>query len=172
MRNQILIVYYFTFWNLTFAVNDIEYLNLTCEASALKTIEFHVCECYKRLISLDFSVTRPVNNWKVDMKFFLKRGNKFFEIFKTPPIDWCKIVGGKSRALSFQKILLKSLQSSAAKFIHPCPYQGKYTAFNITAPKDVIEIFPTGSFKLNLKIYDTIDSDIANFNLRYDIFTV
>jgi hypothetical protein len=105
----------------------------------------------------------------MNLKFFLKRNNKFFEVFKTPSIDWCKIVGGKSRALSFQKMLLKTLQSSAAKFIHACPYQGVYTAYNISPSKDIIEIYPPGYFKMNALVYDSIDSKIAYFNASFEV---
>ena len=107
-----------------------------------------------------------------DLKFFIKRGNKFFEIFKSPPIDWCKMVTNKSRAMNFQKVLIKSLQTSAPSLIHPCPYAGKYSALNISAPKDIVEFFPIGTFRLNLKIYDSVDNNIVTFNLNFEVFKV
>ena len=106
----------------------------------------------------------------MDFKLFVKRGNKFFEIFKTPPIEWCRIVGGKTHMFSIQKIMLKSLQSSAAKLIHACPYQGVYKAYNISISKDSVQIIPTGFFKVNIKIHDAIDSNIAFFNASVEIF--
>lgn len=109
---------------------------------------------------------------QADIKFYVKRGTKFFEVFKSPSIDWCKVVEGKSRAMNFQKLLLKSIQTSAPALIHPCPYEGKYSVLNISSPKDVVEIIPVGSFKLHIRVSDKIDKNFANFNLSFEVFKV
>ncbi|KAL7049631.1 hypothetical protein ACKWTF_003799 [Chironomus riparius] len=104
------------------------------------------------------------------IKFHHKRGNKLFEIFKTPLIDWCKMMDGRYQAANFQKFVVKSLQASAPNFYQKCPYQGKYTLFNVTSSKDVVEIFPIGSFKLSIRISDIKEKNIVTFSFYSDVF--
>lgn len=104
------------------------------------------------------------------LKFHHKRGNKYFEIFKTPLIDWCKMIDGRYQAANFQKFVMKSLQASVPHFFQKCPYQGQYSLFNITSPKDVVEIFPLGSFRLSLRVSDLTEKNIATFSFLTDVF--
>ena len=64
-------IIYCTFFILTLAVNDFEFRNFSCEASALNTIEIRVCECKKKTISLDLTISRPMSNWNVNNKYFI-----------------------------------------------------------------------------------------------------
>ena len=63
MNSQNLVLFSFLIVDV-FAVNDYIYYNLTCDASASKTVELNVCECTKKKIFIDFTVTRPLN-WSV-----------------------------------------------------------------------------------------------------------
>ncbi|KAL7049633.1 hypothetical protein ACKWTF_003801 [Chironomus riparius] len=150
-------------------INDFEFTNITCSA-ALEYVEVHVCAKKGRQVSVDVSFLKPVSNFKANIKFFLKRNNKRSEIFKAPPIEWCKMVDGKSQATSFQKLLIKSIQISSPKFIHPCPYEGRHSILNATAPKDVVEIVPTGLFEVRLRFFDKVENNILSINVSADVF--
>ena len=61
------LILYSVFFALTLSVNDYEFRGFTCESKAMKTIEFRVCEYYKRQLSLDFTIKRPLNDWTVSV---------------------------------------------------------------------------------------------------------
>ena len=104
------------------------------------------------------------------IKFYHKRGNKYFEIFKTPLIDWCKMADKRYQGANFQKFIMKSLQASVPHFFQKCPFQGKYSLFNITSSKDVVEIFPLGAFKLTLRVSDLTEKNILTVTFHTDVF--
>ena len=77
---------------------------------------------------------------------------------------------GKSQAMSFQKLLIKTIQTAAPKFVHPCPYEGRHSVLNASAPKDVVEIVPTGIFEVRLRFFDRIENNILAFNVSANVF--
>ncbi|KAL7049630.1 hypothetical protein ACKWTF_003798 [Chironomus riparius] len=167
--NCLCLVLFCIIFSISLAVNDYNYYNLTCETSASKTVKVNVCECTKKKIFLDFTVSRPLN-FSMTIKFYQKRGKKMFEVFKTPLIDWCKMMDGRSQAARFQKFVLKTLQASVPNFFQKCPYQGKFTLFNISSPRDVVEIFPLGHIKLSTTISDLTEKNIVTFSFFLEVF--
>ena len=59
--NCLCLVLFCIIFSISLAVNDYNYYNLTCETSASKTVKVNVCECTKKKIFLDFTVSRPLN---------------------------------------------------------------------------------------------------------------
>ena len=71
--------------------------------------------------------------------------------------------------MSFQKLLIKSLQTANPQLIHPCPYVGIQKISNGTAPKDVIEILPPGTYKVVLKIIDKVEKSLFKIVVHADV---
>ena len=82
------------------------------------------------------------------------------------------MVSNTSRVMNFQKVFLKALQASAPSVIHPCPYEGKYSLFNVSVPKGYIEILPIGTFRLNIRAFNKVDNNIITFVLDFEVFKV
>jgi Protein of unknown function (DUF1091) len=70
-------------------------------------------------------------------------------MFKSPIVDWCKLMDGKTKTNSFLKMFITSLKSSAPQLFHECPYEGVLNAKNFTLLKSFLSFYPTGIFKLN-----------------------
>ncbi|KAL7049632.1 hypothetical protein ACKWTF_003800 [Chironomus riparius] len=167
MKLTILIIFCALF-AFVLTVNDYIFTNLTCHGAS-GYAEVNVCESQKKQGFMEAEFLRPFSNFKVSINFFLKRGSNFIEVFKTPPIDWCKFVDGKAQLMSFQKLLIKSLQNASPHLIHPCPYVGMQIISNATAPKDVVEILPQGTFKVILKMFDKIEKSLFKIVVHADV---
>ena len=101
--------------------------------------------------------------------FFYKKGNKFVQIIKSPPIDWCQLNSGKFALISFQKAIIKAARSTVPELFHPCPYEGKHTLFNISPKHDVIEMFPPGDFKVYAMIIDKSKNKVLSITASYKL---
>lgn len=71
--------------------------------------------------------------------------------------------------MSFQKLLIKSLQTASPYLIHPCPYVGLQIISNASAPKDVIEIVPIGIYKVILKMFDKVEKSLFKIVVNVDV---
>lgn len=71
-------------------------------------------------------------------------------MFKSPVIDWCDLMGGKSKAVSFLKMFITGVKASAPQFFHECPYQDLQGAKNFTLLKSFMSFYPSGLFKLKV----------------------
>ena len=80
------------------------------------------------------------------------------------------MMNGQAKVFNFQKFLIKSLQTTAPGFFHPCPYMGKHSIFNASASKDVMEIFPLGTFKLTFKAFDKVEKNILTISAYANVF--
>lgn len=105
----------------------------------------------------------------MSIKFFNFRLGTYTEVFKSPDIDFCKMVDSKWRIVNFQKFLIETLRLSAPQFFHGCPYFGVHDMPNIKPTKQFIEIFPVGIFRLIVRFYDKSDASIVTFNLTFEI---
>lgn len=109
-------------------------------------------------------------NFQVLLKMSYKKDKTFKDVFKTPPIDWCKMMATKSDGTTFQKIFVKTVRLGAPNFAHLCPYEGVHEVFNGTVPKDVIQIFPVGHYRQHVTFADKIDKNIFTFTWFFRVF--
>lgn len=80
------------------------------------------------------------------------------------------MIASKSRGTTFQKLFVKSARQSAPQFAHSCPYFGDHTVENAVMPKDVVQIFPHGQYRLVITYADKIDKNVASIIAFFDVF--
>lgn len=104
--------------------------------------------------TLFFSNTyiRLMNLFELQVNIDLERkepGQKVFKkVFKSPRIEWCKFVSGKSSENRFAKALIQSFKEKIPQLFHDCPYQGKYEMINASISKKLITILPVSLYFL------------------------
>lgn len=96
---------------------------------------------------------------------------KFETSYKSPKIDWCGLMAGKSLANRFVKTILDQMKDKLPSFFHPCPFDGYFALLNATFGKELLVIFPPHVFRLIVKIRNTEPSAkvLVNFALVAEV---
>ena len=119
--------------------------------------------------SKQFIVKVTIIFFQLQFDFFRKRGNKHFEVFKSPPVNWCSFNEGQVQLISFQKIFINAFRKSGARLFHRCPFEGKHEFSNVTVSSSIIDVLPLGAYKSNLKGMDKDNNSIMTISATYNI---
>lgn len=103
-------------------------------------------------------------------QIYQQKNEKYEQIFKFPPINWCNLNDNKAKLFGFQKLFVKAFKYKAGGFFHTCPFEGKHSLLNLTASRDVIDILPLGKMRLIATLFNDQDSKIAIINISYVIY--
>jgi hypothetical protein len=78
------------------------------------------------------------------------------------------MTSGKAKLNPFTKLALESAKTSAPAYFTPCPFQGLYTAQNITLVRQFITFFPNGNFRIRIIFTDGLKSNVELFKTSVD----
>lgn len=178
---------------LIFAASDYKISNFTCNSRIKSGIVVEICEFTDHIMSVSINVSEPLSKIVVSLlilllqlmqfflfvtifqaqtDFFFLTNGKFKPMFKSPPVDWCSLVGGGSstaKVNSFVKMFIDTIKIAVPQFIHKCPYTGFYGAKNISLMRHFITFCPNGSFKLKSSMSDGAN-EVMKFVLLYTMF--
>lgn len=138
--------------------------------SPVKSVLAAECNFTDTQFSLKFTIPKPLNYAKVNNIFRLtnfltfqrfqikfeyskKTNEKFQNILKSDFIDWCELAVGKSKINFLAKILFEAVKKAAPTIFHPCPYQGLVLGTNISFSRQLLALYPLGTFKLKLSLF-------------------
>jgi hypothetical protein len=91
------------------------------------------------------------------------------QFLKMSRIEWCEIMAGAKSTNPWVKSLVKMLKISCPAFIRQCPYVGRMELNGVTAIKEMVSIFPRGSFRMSSCLVDG-DFKIMTYDCLFDVF--
>lgn len=103
-------------------------------------------------------------------EFYQRKGLQYYQVFKFPPVEWCRLNQNRTNLFNFQKLIIKTLRKSAQQFFHPCPFYGWHRQMNFSPTRDVLEFFPLGTFKFDMLAFDKIDSKMFQIVAEFKVF--
>lgn len=82
------------------------------------------------------------------------------------------MAGGKRSNYMINMVINTVKSGTTAEIFHPCPFSGKFDLKNVTLKgEQLLSIYPTGTYRINLKIYDEIDDNILTVRVSFDLKT-
>lgn len=75
-------------------------------------------------------------------------------MFKSPRIDWCKVVDGSKNANPILKSIVRMMKEFSPRIVKKCPLSGVYEGSNIKPVKDLLGMLPHGQFLLQFRTVD------------------
>lgn len=184
MRSLLIFCEYF-FLRYSLSASDFRIVSVTCRSFQRTIVNFE-CDSTNYTTSLALQFFKPLHS--AEVIFLLKQGNsnhrpffqakfEFFKMiddkyhphFKSPMVDWCKLMDGVFKSKSFVKQFIDGLKDVAPQFVHSCPYTGEIAAKNIKFLKNFMAFCPTGKFKLKITATDKI-SDLIMFTSEFIVF--
>ncbi|KAL7010801.1 hypothetical protein ACKWTF_013945 [Chironomus riparius] len=150
------ILIFYQFQN-CFAILKIE--NLDPLVSSNKSAIFYLAENHETFIKFDIDFITSVKRMMVKVDFYKKEGSKFRQLFKSSDIDWCQIVSGKSKTNPLIRTFLMPLINKVP-VLSKCPIQGRHN-FNVDFDRKMLIMFPSGTYKLKIVVYNNDDNNIA-----------
>lgn len=109
---------------------------------------------------------------KVYLEFERKNSKgKFETAYKSPKIDWCGLMAGKSLANRFLKSILDQVKDTMISLFHPCPFENDFALINATLGRELLIIFPPHVFRVIVKIKNTEPSAkvLVNFAMEGEV---
>lgn len=107
-------------------------------------------------------------NFELQIK---KSDGKFETLFRSPKIDWCAFMRGKSLANRFTKSLLDAIKDKIPAFFQQCPFNNHFQITNATFGKELLILFPVCVFKLHVHIrnVDPAAKVLVDFTLEAEL---
>lgn len=125
-------------------------------------------------LNAEFTFLKQTTDFFVTFSFHFKHqlgGGKFRQIFIFRDLKGCDL---SEMAVSnfVLKPMLEWFNETFQGIIHKCPYEGTTKFINITMDGDnsanqkfyAMQNLPNGEYKFNLKLYNSDDDNILNFN--------
>lgn len=130
--------------------------------------------CYIKAISrsyttlnFGFNTTRNLDNFLLKHNLDYQYGTIFRRVLDPKPLDWCNFMEG-NRDNIFIKVSLGLVEQSIPHLIHPFPYKGQISAFNLSIETGKFgAVYPRGKYRCFWKVTDDYDSNIIT--LTYDL---
>lgn len=90
-------------------------------------------------------------------------------LFKSPIVDWCKLMDGGSNNNALIRMFISSVKSYAPEFIHNCPYSGVHAIHNTTFLKNLVGVLPKGEFKLKAELFGP-GTEVLQFETSFSVY--
>lgn len=87
-------------------------------------------------------------------EFFTKTVEKYRPMFKSPILDWCQLMNGKSKTNAFLKMFLSGMKTAIPEFFHRCPYFGVHVGRNFSFLTGLVAFYPSGAFKFKASLFE------------------
>ena len=130
-----------------------------CIADNVTTV---VLYCYVKAVSklvvvanVGVKLLIPLDKINIQFVVSYRYGLVFRPVIDTKPQDWCAIMKG-AETNPYIKLIIKTINETAASGIHECPYTDEFHINNLTLNYDGVDpsaIFPAGTYKINVYVF-------------------
>jgi hypothetical protein len=139
------------------SVFEITKCELSQSTATMKAdIKTELIKFYVRIV-LDQLIIKNFLNFifhQILVQFYTKQDGNFRQIFKVPRIEWCRLMAGSKNTNFILRSVIDAFKEKYPTAFHKCPYTGLHEVNNVTIPKKLFTIFPSGLFIMNITITD------------------
>lgn len=94
--------------------------------------------------------------------------SNYNQIFKISDMEWCEFVSKKSLRGPISKIVTSALKDCCPQLYRKCPHKGLYE-LQVTFG-NIMGILPTGTYRLDVHIYDDLDNNLAALAPVFEVY--
>ncbi|KAG5668565.1 hypothetical protein PVAND_016502 [Polypedilum vanderplanki] len=131
--------------------------------SSNKSVLVYEAEAMGKYLHLNLEVIRPLDHLYLKVNLFKEEQSKFRELFKSPQIEYCKVISKKSRSNPMIRTFVVPALKAVPNFAK-CPVYGAEN-FNVTFDSKMLTMFPNSRYMLIAHAYREDDNELIKLTL-------